>query len=41
MPELQIKLLNVMKLIVEAQWIIDENVYLDMLKLAGYEELVH
>lgn len=30
-----------MKLIVEAQWIIDENVYLDMLKLAGYEELVH
>ena len=29
-----------MKLIVEAQWTIDENVYLDMLKLAGYEDLV-
>ena len=40
MPELQIKLLNLMKLIVEAQWTIDENVYLDMLKLAGYEDLV-
>lgn len=30
-----------MKLIVEAQWTIDESVYLDMLKLAGYEDLVH
>lgn len=37
MPEMQIKLLNLMKLIVEAQWTIDEGVYLDMLKLAGYE----
>ena len=40
MPELQIKLLNLMKLIVEAQWIINEEIYLDMLKLAGYDQLI-
>ena len=29
-----------MKIIVESQWIIDEHVYLDMMKVSGFEELI-
>ena len=39
-PVVEIKLLNLMKIIVEAQWTIDEAVFADMLKLCGYEELI-
>ena len=35
-PEPQIRLLNLMKIIVEAQWTIDENVYLDMIGMNVY-----
>ena len=31
-----IKLVNLMKVIVEAEWLIDENVYSDMLQVSGH-----
>ena len=40
MPENEIKLLNLMKIIVESQWTIDESVYSDMMKFAGYPALI-
>lgn len=36
----EIKLLNLMKIIIEAQWTIDESVFADMLKLSGFMEVV-
>ena len=29
-----------MKIIVEAQWVIDDSVFNDMMKLSGYEEII-
>ena len=40
LPENEIKLLNLMKIIVESQWNIDENVFSDMMKFAGYPALI-
>ena len=39
-PTAEIKLVNLMKIIVEAQWTIDAVVFNDMLKLAGYDKLI-
>ena len=33
---LEIKLINLMKIILDAQWIIDEIVFSDMLALCGF-----
>ena len=40
LPECEIKLLNLMKIIVESQWTIDENVFSDMMRFAGYPALI-
>ena len=36
----QIKIINLMKIIVEAQWIIDEDIFSEMLSISGYLELM-
>ena len=36
----QIKLLNLMKIIVDAQWIIDRPIFSEMLVLTGYMDLI-
>ena len=40
-PFVEIKLLNLIKIIVEAQWTIDASVFSDMLKLSGYETVIN
>ena len=37
----QVKMLNLMKIIVEAQWIIDKAIFSEMLVLTGYMDLIH
>ena len=39
-PNCEIKLLNLMKIIIEAQWTIDAAVYSDILKLADYDDII-
>lgn len=41
LPTAEIKLLNLMKIIVEAQWVIDDSVFNDMMKLSGYDDIIH
>ena len=38
-PILEIKLVNLMKIILDAQWIIDEIVFSDMLNLCGFNQI--
>ena len=37
----QIKLLNLMKIIIDAKWVIDKEIFSEMLLLTGYMELIN
>ena len=36
-PKIEIKLVSLMKIIIDANWVIDEQVFADMLKVVGYD----
>ncbi len=36
-PKIEIKLVSLMKIIIDANWVIDEQVFADMLQVVGYD----